>query len=255
MVDDDDALRVTKDGLKFKNKNLIRRDKRGVVSIGENSLKMLEANGKENLWATDASGSSIPINITNGSDLEINGVSVQGQIDSNRFDIGLNRASISANSSAINQNRRNINDLGFGVAGSTALSTAMSALPTVVTDSPISCGVGTGGYSSRYAMSLGCAIRASKRLSFNAGGSYVFGGGADYGNGSLSNIAGRAGFVFKLGTIQETPSSDLSFQSKVKELEASNQELKASNQELLARLERLEAIASAVFLNKVVASK
>ena len=61
-------------------KNLIKRDSNGVVSIGENSLKTAEVGGIQKLYATDASGDAIPINITEGSDLQINGVSVQGQI-------------------------------------------------------------------------------------------------------------------------------------------------------------------------------
>ena len=71
------------------------------------------------------------------------------------------------------------------VAGAAALSAALSSLPTVSDDAPFSCGVGTGGYSSRYAMGAGCAARLKERLSFNAGGSVLFGGSSDYGQGSL----------------------------------------------------------------------
>ena len=260
-------------GISHQNgKNLIKRDSNGVVSIGENSLKTAEVDGIQKLYATDASGDAIPINITEGSDLQINGVSVQGQITdnargvatnskailnntkgvatnskailNNTEGVATNSKAILNNSSAILSNRKaidsvqdNVNDLGFGVAGATALSTAMSSLPTVAQDSPLSCGVGTGGYSSRFAMSVGCAVKASSRLSINAGGSYVFGGGADYGNGSLSSAAARAGFVFKLGNLQQPEGGNN------EQLQSQLDEVKEENKALLARLERLEAIA------------
>ncbi|TCD55394.1 hypothetical protein CWE17_11350 [Synechococcus sp. BS56D] len=264
---------------------LIRVEQDGEIHIGENSLITVEENGVQKLYAKDANGNAIPINITEGTKLLIDGVEVtpgdssqvednrqnistnQRNISTNQRNISTNQRNISTNQRNIEANRQNINDLGFGVAGATALSTAMTALPTVADDSPLSCGVGTGGYSSRYAMSVGCAVKASERLSFNAGGSYVFGGAADYGNGSLSNVAGRAGFVFKLGEIQSSSKGDL--QARVKELEKANQAMQeenaaikeqnaamqSTNKQLMARLERLEAIASVVFNQNSVASK
>ncbi|EHA61897.1 hypothetical protein Syn8016DRAFT_1969 [Synechococcus sp. WH 8016] len=116
----------------------------------------------------------------------------------------------------------------------------MTALPTIANNSPISCGVGSGGYSNRYAMSLGCAIKTSERVSFNVGGSYVFGGSSDYGNSELSNYAGRAGFVISFGNIQS--SSDSNLKSRVKALEK-------EKKSLILRLERLEALASGIQSN------
>lgn len=253
---------------------LISRNPDGSISIGSHSVRFGDEQvGDQTMWATDQNG-IVDLNITNGTDLKVNGVSIQGQInqnkdsikqnasriETNRLGILSNSQNISTNQKNIESNRQNINYLGFGVAGATALSTAMTALPTVSDDSPLSCGVGTGGYSSRYAMSVGCAVKASERLSFNAGGSYVFGGAADYGNGSLSNVAGRAGFVFKLGKIQSSSKGDL--QARVKELENANQAIqeenaaiKSTNKALIARLERLEAIASSVLKQNSVASK
>ena len=234
---------LTSSGLSVNGKNVISVDSSGVVSIGENSLKLKEAGGRQQMWATDANGKAIDIDITNGSDLLINGRSVQGQID---------------------ENRENINNLGQGVAASTALTSALSALPTAATDSPFSCGVGTGGYSSRFAMGIGCAAKINKRLSINAGGSHVFGGSANYGGGNLDTIAARAGFVFKLGRIENPAATNKELQSRVKKLEelsaavevkysaiedqnaALREEsaaIKQANQALMARLDRLEAIA------------
>lgn len=202
----------------------------GDIHIGENSLITRERGGVQQLFATNSNSDSIDIDITNGSDLLINGKSVQGQIDKNSQTSESNRRNINAN-------RRNINDLGSGVAGATALTAALSSLPVVADDAPFACGVGTGGYSSRFAMGIGCAARLNTRLSFNVGGSHVFGGTSNYGSGTLDTVAARAGFVFKLGTIQ-TPAT-----SNEEQLQSQLDEVKQENKELLARLERLEAIA------------
>ena len=231
-------------------KNIIRKDSNGVIRIGENSLLTIEEGGRQKLWATDANDNAIDIDITDGSDLKINGKSVQGQIDQNQEGINKNRADINKNRADINKNRENINSLGDGVAASTALTSALSALPTAAIDSPFSCGVGTGGYSSRFAMGIGCAAKINKRLSVNAGGSHVFGGSANYGGGSLDTFAARAGFVFKLGKIDSPAATNEQLQSQLDEVKQENALIKAKystiegqNKALMARLERLEAIA------------
>ena len=126
-----------------------------------------------------------------GSDLQINGLSVQGQIDSNKL---------------------NIKNLGAGVAGSTALTAALTALPQTSKESKLSCGVGTGAYSSRYAVGFGCASKLSERVDVNAGGSYVFGGSKSYGGGTLDSRVVKAGFVFKLGELNKP--TQISFNDK-----------------------------------------
>ena len=55
----------------------------GDIHIGENSLITRERDGVQQLYATDSNSNPIDIDITNGSDLLINGKSVQGQIDEN----------------------------------------------------------------------------------------------------------------------------------------------------------------------------
>ena len=154
------------------------------------------------------------------------------------------------NQKVINNVQDNVNELGYGVAGATALSTAISALPTVSQDSPISCGLGTGGYSSRFAMSVGCAVKASERVSINAGVSHVFGGAADYGNGSLSTAAARAGFILKLGKINTPTTNNEEMRAQLNKIQNLNNKIqqenvaiKKQNEELLRRLERLEAIS------------
>ena len=71
-------------------------------------------------------------------------------------------------------------------------------------------------------MSVGCAVKANNRLSFNAGGSYLFGGQADYRSGSLSNVAGRAGLIFKLGNIQTSNNNHEQLKSRLDAVQDAN---------------------------------
>ena len=163
-------------------------------------------------------------------------------------------ADITANTNKINENKSNINSLGEGVAGSTALTAALSSLPQMSKESKTTCGLGTGAYSSRYAVGFGCASKISKRIDLNAGGSYVFGGSKSYGGGTLDSGVVKAGFIFKLGELNKP--TEISFKDqklinkKISKLVKDNQNFKEKNEEiitqnqkLLARLEKLEKIA------------
>lgn len=246
---------IDEEGLSVGGKSIVRREVNAEgeeeLHIGENSLVTVESDGVQKLYATDANGKKIPINITEGSDLQINGVSVQGQINTNAAGILSNSLGIKTNAAGIEENKKDIDNLkgdvknlGSGIAGATALSAALSSLPATSDDAPFSCGVGTGGYSSRYAMGVGCAARINERLSFNAGGSVLFGGASDYGSGTLDTMAGRAGFVFKLGAI--TPSNGQTneqLQSKLQQVETHNAEMAYQLESLQQRLNQLEALA------------
>ena len=215
--------------------SLIKKDSNGDIHIGENSFVIGSdvMNGRHPIWAEDENGSKIPLNIY-GSDLQINGVSVQGQIDTNKS---------------------NIKNLGSGIASSTALTAALTALPQTSKESKHSCGIGSGAYSSRYAVGFGCASKVNERVDINAGGSYVFGGAKSYGEGTLDNGVVKAGFVFKLGELKKPSQISLKdkkiINKKISILEKDNKNLKlknneiiSQNQKLLARLEKLENIAS-----------
>ena len=175
-----------------------------------------------------------------------------------------NKSAIRKNKKAIDTNRTNINNLGDGIAASTALGAALSALPVTPDDAPFSCGVGSGAYSSRFAMGLGCVAKLNQRLSLNAGGSHVFGGSSNYGGGSLDSVAWRGGFVLKLGKLDSPAATNEQLQSQLNEVKQENAVIKAkystieeqnsairdenaaikqANKALMARLERLEAIA------------
>ena len=165
---------------------------------------------------------------------------------------------INTNTSNITTNKNNINNLGEGVANATALTAALTALPQASTDSKFSCGIGTGAYSSSYALGVGCASKVNERVDVNFGGSYVGGGSKDYGSGTLDTVAAKAGFVIKLGKI--TKPTLISMKEK-KELKAEVKNLKSTNQELknlLAlqnqRLEKLEQIALGNFNSKELVS-
>ena len=137
---------------------------------------------------------------TNASNITTN----TSNITTNTSNISTNTSAIqnlqgSSSTSDISANTNNINNLGEGVAGSTALTAALSALPQTSKESKLSCGVGTGAYSSRYAVGFGCASKVNERVDINAGGSYVFGGSKSYGGGTLDSGVVNAGFVFKLG--------------------------------------------------------
>jgi hypothetical protein len=81
---------------------LIRQDKDGSIHIGANSLITNEVGGEQQLYARDASLNPININVTNGSDLLVDGVSVATDAD-----VAAERAS---RISADNELRNDLND-------------------------------------------------------------------------------------------------------------------------------------------------
>ena len=147
----------------------------------------------------------------------------------------------------ISSNTSNIKNLGQGVAGSTALTAALTALPQTSKDSKLSCGIGTGAYSSRYAVGFGCASKVNERVDINAGGSYVFGGSKSYGEGTLDNGVIKAGFVFKLGRLKEpiklSSKSKKNLEATIETLATKNETLQNTVSTLMARLEILEKFA------------
>ena len=180
---------------------------------------------------------------------------IWGCINALSDSVGSSSGSSSSTTSTDSSATTNINSLGEGVAASTALTTALTALPQTSKESKLSCGVGTGAYSSKYAIGFGCASKLNERVDVNAGGSYVFGGSKSYGGGTLDSGVVKAGFVFKLGELNKP--TQISFQDKklidkkISNLVKDNQNLKEKNDEiisqnqiLLARLEKLENIAS-----------
>ena len=166
----------------------------------------------------------------------------------------MHTSKINTNTSNISTNTSNIKSLGEGVAGSTALTAALTALPQTSKESKLSCGVGTGAYSSRYAIGFGCASKVNERVDINAGGSYVFGGSKSYGGGTLDSGVVKAGFVFKLGELNKPTQISMKdkkvMETKIESLEKKNKTILSKNQKLenklstlMARLEKIEKIA------------
>ena len=102
----------------------------------------------------------------------------------------------------IDSNKSNIKNLGEGVAGSTALTAALSALPQTSKESKL-LWCWNWCLQQRYAVGFGCASKVNKRVDINVGGSYVFGGSKSYGGGTLDSGVVKAGFVFKLGELNK----------------------------------------------------
>ena len=127
------------------------------------------------------------------------------------------------------------------------MTAALTALPQTSEDSKHSCGIGSGAYSSRYAIGFGCASKVNKRVDINAGGSYVFGGAKSYGEGTLDNGVIKAGFVFKLGQLKEpiqlSSKGKKNLETKIETLTTKNETLQNTVSILMARLERLEKVA------------
>ena len=167
-------------------------------------------------------------------------------IDALSDSVGSSSGSSSSTTSTDSSATTNINSLGEGVAASTALTTALTALPQTSKESKLSCGVGTGAYSSKYAIGFGCASKLNERVDVNAGGSYVFGGSKSYGGGTLDNGVLKAGFVFKLGELNKPTQISLNESEKLKN---EVKDLKIQNDQLLARLENLEKLTLALKLN------
>ena len=247
---DGNDIDITAEGLNIDGNPLITQKENGEIHIGKNSLittkeeKTLSNGTKvQPLYAEDGDGNRIPINI-DGSKLLIDGVEVQ---TGNNAQVTTNKNNISTNTSNISTNKANIKNLGEGVAGSTALTAALSALPQTSKESKLSCGVGTGAYSSRYAVGFGCASKVNERVDINAGGSYVFGGSKSYGGGTLDSGIVKAGFVFKLGELNKPTQISMQekkeFKKEISVLKENNKNIIAQNNALLERLERLEKIA------------
>ncbi len=248
---DGNDIDLTSEGLTVDGISLITKKNSGEIHIGKNSLITIEEDGVQKLYAKDENGDAININVTEGTKLLIDGVEVQtgnstqvttnkNNISTNTSNISTNTSNISTNTSNISTNTSNIKNLGSGVAGSTALTAALTALPQTSKESKLSCGVGSGAYSSRYAIGFGCASKVNERVDINAGGSYVFGGSKSYGEGTLDSGVVKAGFVFKLGELKKP--TQISIKDK-KVMETKIETLEEKNKQLLARLERLEKIA------------
>ena len=217
-------------------------------AISNNSHTNVSANtanistNSSNISSNDTDIATNQTNIaTNSTNISSNDTDIATNatnISSNDTDIARNASNISTNNSNISTNKSNINSLGEGIAGTTALTAALTALPQTSKESKLSCGVGTGAYSSRYAIGFGCASKVNERVDINAGGSYVFGGTKSYGGGTLDSGVVKAGFVFKLGELNKP--NQISFNDK-KIIDKKLSTLEENNKNLNAKLKLSKA--------------
>ena len=203
-------------------KSLIKTTTDGATHIGENSLVTKELNNVQQLYATNAGGGAIPINVTNGSRLQVNGVDVMYQIDR-----------------------------------SMAISSAMSALPNSTGDSVGTCGVGSGFHNGQKALSAGCAMDFQSLLK-----EYEFPAAFDTATLNLatsavanrrgfSDFTLRAGLSFDFGgpkasynkpeNAQKNNRRDIGTKDRFEALRNENARLSASVDTLSARLDALIA--------------
>ncbi len=240
----------------------VQTDNNAKVTTNKSNISTNTSNistNTSNIFTNKSNISTNTSNITtNKSNISTNTSNIttnKSNISTNTSNITINKLNISTNTSNISTNTSNVNRLGEGVAGSTALTAALSALPQTSKQSKLSCGVGTGAYSSRYAVGFGCASKVNERVDINAGGSYVFGGSKSYGGGTLDSGVVKAGFVFKLGELNKPSQISMKdkkkMETKIQTLEEKNKKIISKNLNLentvsilIARLERLEKIAS-----------
>ena len=163
--------------------NIIALKDDGAVHIGENSLITVEQDGVQKLYAEDENGDAIDIDITNGSDLLINGVSVIDRLNAN------NRTYIDSIA----------NNLADGIEESNAMSAALAALPNTASDAEAYCGGGIGSYGDAQAFSLGCASNINDNFAVNFGASKLSSSGASIGNREFDDYSLKAGFIYKIG--------------------------------------------------------
>ena len=83
---------------------LISEEENGEIHIGENSLVTVEKDGVQLLYATDANGDQIDINIKKGTDLLVDGKSVTqaiADVATNKTNIATNTTNIATNTAGI----------------------------------------------------------------------------------------------------------------------------------------------------------
>ena len=195
---------------------LIESKEDGSIHIGENSLVTLESGGRQQLYATDSSGSRIDINIPSGTNLLIDGEDVMGKIDS-----------------------------------SVALGAAFSSLPTGAEGAGYTCGLGTGFHDSASAISGGCGFDFAnysfvdsmpelfQKASFNIGAASVV-----HGEGDDATL--KAGITFKFGApkpVREAKDDNLLLENKIDAVMAENDLLKAQIAEINTQLKTLNMLA------------
>jgi hypothetical protein len=207
-----DSASVSVTQIKTKNivdsagNSMIKVTADGATHIGKNSLVTIEQNGKQSLYATDASGNKIDIDVNNGSNLLINGVSVVDKIN-----------------------------------GSVAMGAALSSLPKSPDGTTTLCGLGAGYHDESIAISYGCSMDAKNftssksRIFKNA--SLNFGSTIAYNkNNNFSQLALSGGISWPLGKSSNNNIYSDKQESKIDSLNKEVAELRALIAEINSKL-------------------
>jgi hypothetical protein len=207
---DSDSVAATKIGTKNIVDNagntMIKVTADGATHIGKNSLVTIEQNGKQSLYATDASGNKIDIDVNNGSNLLINGVNVVDKIN-----------------------------------GSVAMGAALSSLPKSPDGTTTLCGLGAGYHDESIAISYGCSMDAKnftssksrifKNATLNFGSSIAYNK-----NNNFSQLALSGGISWPLGKSSNNNIYSDKQESKIDSLNKEVAELRALIAEINSKL-------------------
>ena len=180
--------------------DLISEETNGEIHIGENSLVTIEEDGKQQLYATDANGDQIDINIKKGSDLLVDGKSVSQAIT----DVATNKTNIANNTTNIATNTQAITSLGTRVDGLTNL---VNTFDQRITDLQTLTGTMMSEYRSGIASSVALSqIRyASKGFSIGVGqGEFKDKDEMAVGIGYGGEFNDRVGYQFQFGSSGDT---------------------------------------------------
>ena len=186
---------------------LISEEDNGEIHIGENSLVTIEQDGKQQLYATDANGDQIDINIKKGSDLLVDGKSVSQAITdvaTNTTNIATNKTNIATNTTNIATNTQAITSLGTRVDGLTNL---VNTFDQRITDLQTLTGTMMSEYRSGIASSVALSqIRyASKGFSIGVGqGEFKDKDEMAVGIGYGGEFNDRVGYQFQFGSSGDT---------------------------------------------------
>tara|TARA_B100000900_G_scaffold407782_1_gene421000 strand:- start:133 stop:1041 length:909 start_codon:yes stop_codon:yes gene_type:complete len=184
----------------WNGEDVISQEANGEIHIGENSLVTVEQDGKQQLYATDANGNQIDINIKKGSDLLVDGKSVSQAIT----DVATNKTNIATNTSNIATNTQAINSLGTRVDGLTSL---VNTFDQRITDLQTLTGTMMSEYRSGIASSVALSqIRyASKGFSIGVGqGEFKDKDEMAFGIGYGGEFNDRVGYQFQFGSSGDT---------------------------------------------------
>ena len=194
--------------------DLISEKDNGEIHIGENSLITIEEDGVQQLYATDANGDQIDINIKKGSDLLVDGKSVsqaitdvatnKTNIATNTTNIATNKTNIATNTTNITTNTQAIASLGTRVDGLTNL---VNTFDQRITDLQTLTGTMMSEYRSGIASSVALSqIRyASKGFSIGVGqGEFKDKDEMAVGIGYGGEFNDRVGYQFQFGSSGDT---------------------------------------------------